>query len=309
MTSSVRRLSAATAVALACSAAALPSAASAEEQAPRPSRSSARCSGTWSRFPRRPFPAHPSTSRSPAEPARPATSGSDPTPQAYIKKRVVLRTFRGTVRSVDAATGQIVVRTKHRSASGRVIVRRQTFGLTGARMTVVDTNGDGVVTIADIHHGDRVRLRAAVGRGPAADRSSARHARPGRQGPVSAHEAARAQAQVSGRNGGSQAPPAARATPRSTRREIPRPVRARTGRAAPLARRIRASPGRGREARAERASRPPCIHSPALAGSASGDPSRTTTTGTPSHQRTPGVTTTSGGSTGWFAPTARWSSA
>ena len=151
-------------MALACSAAALPSAASAEEPT-QPILSA--LLGDLVAVPAATLPsASLEVTLAPSEPARPATSGGDPAPQAYIKKRVVLRTFRGTVRSVDAASAQIVVRTKHRSASGRVIVRRQTFGLTGARMTVADTNGDGVVTIADIQHGDRVRLRAAVGRGP-----------------------------------------------------------------------------------------------------------------------------------------------
>jgi hypothetical protein len=148
-------------------AAALPSAASAEEQTQPAQPILSALLGDLVAVPAATLPsASLGVTLAPTEPARPADSASDPTPQAYIKKRVVLRTFRGTVRSVDAASAQIVVRTKHRRPSGRVVVRRQTFGLTGARLTVIDTNGDGVVTIADIQRGDRVRLRAAVGRGP-----------------------------------------------------------------------------------------------------------------------------------------------
>jgi hypothetical protein len=100
-----------------------------------------------------------------ADPSRPADSGSA-SPQAYIKDRVVLRVFRGTVLRVDTASAQVVVRTVRRRASGRIVKRRQTFGLTGARLKVADVNGDGVTSIADIERGDRVRLRAAVRRGP-----------------------------------------------------------------------------------------------------------------------------------------------
>jgi hypothetical protein len=101
----------------------------------------------------------------PSEPASPSDAGN-PTPQAYIKDRVVLRTFRGTVLSVRTESAQIVVRTKRRSAKGRLSIRRQAFGLTGARLKVADNNGDGAMTIADIQRGDYVRVRAAVGRGP-----------------------------------------------------------------------------------------------------------------------------------------------
>jgi hypothetical protein len=96
----------------------------------------------------------------------PARSADDPTPLAYIKERVELRVFRGAVVSVHTASAQIVVRTKRRTAAGRIVRRRQAFDLTGAKLTVADTNGDGATSIGDIRRGDRVRLRAAVGRGP-----------------------------------------------------------------------------------------------------------------------------------------------
>jgi hypothetical protein len=150
-------------LALACTAAALPSPAAADDQPVLNSLLDNVVAVPAATLPS----ASVELSLAPAETAQPAgSSGSDPTPQAYIKNRVVLRTFRGTVRFVDPDSARIVVRTRHRRPSGRLVTRRQTFGLTGAHLNVSDTNGDGAVTIADIQRGDYVRLRAAVGRGP-----------------------------------------------------------------------------------------------------------------------------------------------
>ena len=80
----------------------------------------------------------------PGETARPAESGSA-TPQAYIKNRVALQDIPR-----HGALGRPGVRADHSSGpsgdakSGRVIKRRQAFGLTGAKLHVADTDGDGV---------------------------------------------------------------------------------------------------------------------------------------------------------------------
>jgi hypothetical protein len=168
LTSSLRQVSTITALALACAAVALPAPAGAEEtQATTTNPVLSSLLEDLLAVPAATLPGV-SVTIGPSQPAQPGgtSDAGTATPQAYIKDRVVLRTFRGTVLSVDTGRAQVVVRTKRRRASGRIVKRRQTFGLTGARLTVADNNGDGTAGISDIERGDQVRLRAAVGRGP-----------------------------------------------------------------------------------------------------------------------------------------------
>ncbi len=169
MARSLRRVSTTTALALACAAVAVPASAGAEEPPPatQPQPILSSLLEDILAVPAATLPGL-SVTIGPSQPSQPTPSAdsTSATPQAYIKSRVVLRTFRGTVLSVDTSRAQIIVRTKRRRASGRVVKRRQAFGLTGARLKVADNNDDGIRGIADIQRGDQVRLRAAVGRGP-----------------------------------------------------------------------------------------------------------------------------------------------
>lgn len=166
MARSLRRISTTTALALACAAFAIPASAGAED-APPATQPEPVLSSLLENILAVPAATLPGVSVTigPSQPSQQADSATA-TPQAYIKSRVALRTFRGTVLRVDTSRAQVIVRTTRRRASGRVVKRRQAFGLTGARLKVADNNDDGVRGIADIQRGDQVRLRAAVGRGP-----------------------------------------------------------------------------------------------------------------------------------------------
>ena len=95
-----------------------------------------------------------------------------------------------------------------------------------------------------------------------------------------------------------------RRAPRPGRVRLPGPLRARAGRAAAVAGRLRPAPGRGGEACAEgpATARSQSLTRPAArSGSAARRPR--TRTATRWRRPTPGATTTSGGSTGWSART------
>ena len=90
---------------------------------------------------------------------------------------------------------------------------------------------------------------------------------------------------------------------------LPGEIRRAAGRAAALARRLRAAPGRGGGAREARPPRRRALAAQPGRSSSSSGRSRTTRRATRSRRPTRGATTTAGGSTGWCARRARSSSA
>jgi hypothetical protein len=109
------------------------------------------------------LPAIPAQLLPAAGPDRPHPSTA--TPQAYIKNRVEVRVYRGTVLAVGTSANRLVVAIRYRSM-GRTIKRRQVFSVGAARLRVDDANGDGSKSLDDIERGDRVRVRAVVEQGP-----------------------------------------------------------------------------------------------------------------------------------------------
>lgn len=73
--------------------------------------------------------------------------------------------LRGTVVSVDPGTDQVtlmVTKTNHGGRGRQLVGQTLTFDLTGARLKVRDTNGDGMRDVNDVMAGDVAKLRARI---------------------------------------------------------------------------------------------------------------------------------------------------